>query len=115
MSDIKISDFPTVVGQLTGNEFVPVLQGGVNKKAALSQVPFPSGPIGPTGSVGPQGSTGPTGATGSTGSTGATGPTGSTGVTGATGSTGATGASITGATGGTPLSNGAKRPSAKRR
>ncbi len=41
MSDIKISEFPTVVGQITGNEFVPVLQGGVNKKAALSQLGLP--------------------------------------------------------------------------
>lgn len=38
MADIEISQFPTVVGALTGNEFVPVLQGGVNKKAALSQI-----------------------------------------------------------------------------
>ena len=41
MSDIKISEFPTIVGQVTGNEFVPVLQGGVNKKAALSQLGLP--------------------------------------------------------------------------
>lgn len=38
MADIEISQFPTVVGALTGNEFVPVLQGGVNKKAALNQI-----------------------------------------------------------------------------
>jgi len=38
VADIEISQFPTVVGALTGNEFVPVLQGGVNKKAALSQI-----------------------------------------------------------------------------
>jgi hypothetical protein len=51
MSDIKISEFPTVAGALTGNEFIPVLQGGVNKKAALSQVPFPAGPISSTSTV----------------------------------------------------------------
>jgi hypothetical protein len=38
MADIEISQFPTVVGALTGNEFIPVLQGGVNKKAAISQI-----------------------------------------------------------------------------
>ena len=43
-TDIKISEFPTVVGNLTGNEFFPVLQGGVNKKAALSQISI--GPLG---------------------------------------------------------------------
>ena len=41
MSDIKISEFPTIVGEVTGNEFVPLLQGGVNKKAALSQLGIP--------------------------------------------------------------------------
>jgi hypothetical protein len=44
MSDIKILEFPTVVGALTGNEFFPVIQGGVNKKAAINQVPFPTSP-----------------------------------------------------------------------
>lgn len=39
MANVEISQFPTVVGALTGNEFVPVLQGGVNKKAAVSQLP----------------------------------------------------------------------------
>jgi hypothetical protein len=38
MADIEISQFPTVVGALTGNEFIPVLQGGVNKKASLNQI-----------------------------------------------------------------------------
>lgn len=59
MSDIKISEFPTIVGQVTGNEFVPLLQGGVNKKAALSQLGLPveqttvtPGPYGTASSVG---------------------------------------------------------------
>ena len=107
MSDIKISDFPTVVGDLTGNEFLPVLQGGVNKKAAINQIQFPTGPTGGEGVTGPIGPTGvsvtgATGGTGATGSTGATGPTGATGSTGSTGATGGTGATgATGVTGGT--------------
>lgn len=40
MADIKISQFPTTVGALTGNEFIPVLQGGVNKKTSLSQIGY---------------------------------------------------------------------------
>lgn len=37
MTDIKISEFPDAVGALSGNEYMPILQGGVNKKATLSQ------------------------------------------------------------------------------
>lgn len=41
MSDIKISQFPTIVGPVTGNEFVPLVIANENYKAALSQLGIP--------------------------------------------------------------------------
>jgi len=104
-------------GELTGDEFIIVVQNGKTTKTTISDgvltsgnPPGPTGPTGPTGAAsvvtgptGPSGAagaastvTGPAGATGATGATGAastvTGPTGATGSTGATGPTGATGA-----------------------
>lgn len=41
MSDIKISQFPQIVGPITGNEFVPLVIANENYKAALSQLGIP--------------------------------------------------------------------------
>ena len=41
MSDIKISEFPQIVGPITGNEFVPLVIANENFKAALSQLGIP--------------------------------------------------------------------------
>lgn len=41
MSDIKISQFPQIVGPITGNEFVPLVIANENFKAALSQLGIP--------------------------------------------------------------------------
>ena len=35
---VVISTMPSVVGPLTGSEYIPVVQGGVNKKATISQI-----------------------------------------------------------------------------
>jgi hypothetical protein len=83
MADKKISEM-TSVSSLTGAEIFPIVQLGVNKKAAINDIIT----LIPGGSVGP---TGPTGADGVDGLDGATGPTGPTGDTGATGPTGPTG------------------------
>lgn len=46
-----ISSCPSV-GSLTGSEFFPVVQGGVTKKALVSQLPYATGPVaGPTSST----------------------------------------------------------------
>jgi hypothetical protein len=82
MAQKKISQL-TLATSVTGADLVPVVQGGVTKRAAVS-------------SLGGIGATGPTGAA-------ATGPTGAAGaastVTGPTGSAGSTGPSVTGPTG----------------
>jgi hypothetical protein len=41
VSDIKISEFPQIVGPITGNEFVPLVIANENFKAALSQLGIP--------------------------------------------------------------------------
>lgn len=41
MSDIKISEFPTITGSITGNELVPLVIANQNYKAALSQLGIP--------------------------------------------------------------------------
>lgn len=41
MSDIKISQFPQIVGPITGNELVPLVIANENYKAALSQLGIP--------------------------------------------------------------------------
>jgi hypothetical protein len=41
VSDIKISQFPQIVGPITGNEFVPLVIANENYKAALSQLGIP--------------------------------------------------------------------------
>lgn len=48
VADIEISQMPQIVGEVTGNEFIPLLQGGVNKKAALSQLGIPFSQTGVT-------------------------------------------------------------------
>ena len=48
MSDIKISQFPTIVGPITGNEFVPLVIANENYKAALSQLGIPFATTGVT-------------------------------------------------------------------
>ena len=108
MAQKKISQL-TLATSVTGADLVPVVQGGVTKRAAVSSL----GGIGATGPTGAA-ATGPTGAagaastvTGPTGAAGAastvTGPTGAAGaastVTGPTGAAGSTGPSVTGPTG----------------
>lgn len=41
MSDIKISEFPTITGAITGNELVPLVIANQNYKASLSQLGIP--------------------------------------------------------------------------
>lgn len=89
MPDTKISNFPTATS-LVGDEIVPILQSGINKKVAVSQL-IGVGPQGATGATGSQGVTGSTGAQGAQGIQGLTGATGLAGNTGATGLTGAQG------------------------
>lgn len=48
MSDIKISQFPTITGSITGNEFVPLVIANENYKAALSQLGIPFAQTGVT-------------------------------------------------------------------
>jgi len=97
-------------GELTGDEFIIVVQNGKTKKTTISDGVLTSGnPPGPTGPTGPTGAasvvTGPTGPSGATGAASTvTGPTGATGaastVTGPTGATGAA-STVTGPTGAT--------------
>jgi hypothetical protein len=84
MATKKISQLTLATG-VTGVDLVPIVQGGVTKRAAISL-------------LGGVGATGPTGAAGSAGSAGATGAAGQS-VTGPTGPAGATGASVTGPAG----------------
>jgi len=111
MATKKISQLTLATG-VTGADILPIVQGGVTKRALVSSLGG-IGATGPTGAAGAAGvgSTGPTGTAGSVGATGATGaaglsvtgPTGAQGaastVTGPTGSVGSTGASVTGPTG----------------
>lgn len=118
MANKKISQLPAAAN-VTGVDLVPIVQGGVTKRATVSlfSAVGPTGPAGaagasvtgPTGAAGIQGVAGVTGAEGQPGSTGPagasiTGPTGSqgasiVGATGERGDTGPAGASITGPTG----------------
>jgi len=95
MAQKKISQL-TLATSVTGADLVPVVQGGVTKRAAVSSL----GGIGATGPTGAA-ATGPTGATGAASTV--TGPTGSAGaastVTGPTGAAGSTGPGVTGPTG----------------
>jgi hypothetical protein len=70
MATKKISQLALATG-VTGADLVPIVQGGVTKRALVSSL----------------------------GGIGATGPTGAAGVAGSTGATGAAGQSITGPTG----------------
>jgi hypothetical protein len=111
MATKKISQLTLATG-VTGADILPIVQGGVTKRALVSSLGG-IGATGPTGAAGAAGvgSTGPTGTAGSVGATGATGaaglsvtgPTGAQGaastVTGPTGIVGSTGASVTGPTG----------------
>jgi hypothetical protein len=81
MSTKKISQLTLATG-VTGADLVPIVQGGVTKRALVS-------------SLGGIGATGPTGAAGVAGSAGATGAAGQ-GVTGPTGPAGAGEAYVTG-------------------
>ena len=96
MTVAKISEFP-VATSLIGNETVPIVQDGINKKVAVSQLKGIQGDTGATGPQGIQGATGAqgiqgaTGLTGLTGLTGATGPQGIQGIKGDIGLTGAQG------------------------
>jgi len=87
MATKKISQLTLATG-VTGADLVPIVQGGVTKRALVS-------------SLGGIGATGPTGAAGAASTV--TGPTGAQGaastVTGPTGSVGSTGPSVTGPTG----------------
>lgn len=106
MATKKISQLTLATG-VTGADVVPIVQGGVTKRVAVSTlaVAGSTGPTGAAGVAGAAGSTGPAGIAGgigSTGPTGSVGPTGSAGAastvpgpTGATGATGAAGASYT--------------------
>lgn len=106
MATKKISQLTLATG-VTGADLVPIVQGGVTKRALVSSLggigaTGPTGAAGvgstgPTGATGVSGSTGPTGAAGAAGSSGATGPTGAASTT--PGPTGATGPSVTGPTG----------------
>jgi hypothetical protein len=101
MADKKISQLQNVSMPLTGNEIIPAVQNGSNKKLLLSNLfnsPQLTGPtgatgdMGPTGATGTQGSIGPQGPQGVQGDLGPVGPTGSNGEIGNVGPTGATGA-----------------------
>jgi hypothetical protein len=96
MATKKISQLPLATG-VTGADLVPVVQGGVTKRAAVSSL----GGIGATGPTGPAGGAGAAGSTGPTGVVGPTGPQGESivGPTGPAGEAGAAGQSITGPTG----------------
>lgn len=118
MATKKISQLPLATG-VTGADLVPVVQGGVTKRAAVSSLGGigATGPTGPAGGAGAAGSTGPTGVVGPTGPqgesiagptgpqgesiVGPTGPQGESiaGPTGPAGEAGAAGQSITGPTG----------------
>jgi hypothetical protein len=74
MATKKISQLTLATG-VTGVDLVPIVQGGVTKRAAISL-------------LGGVGATGPTGSAGGAGATGATGPSGQS-VTGPTGPAGA--------------------------
>ena len=74
MATKKISQLTLATG-VTGVDLVPIVQGGVTKRAAVSL-------------LGGIGATGPTGSAGGAGATGVTGPSGQS-VTGPTGPAGA--------------------------
>jgi hypothetical protein len=102
MAQKKISQL-TLATSVTGADLVPVVQGGVTKRAAVSSLGG-IGATGPTGAAGSAGAAGVTGPAGTAGSVGSTGPTGAAGVAGGVGATGATGAAgaastVTGPTG----------------
>jgi hypothetical protein len=74
MATKKISQLTLATG-VTGVDLVPIVQGGVTKRAAISL-------------LGGVGATGPTGSAGSAGAAGVTGPSGQS-ITGPTGPAGA--------------------------
>jgi hypothetical protein len=86
MADKKISQLPVATTPFSGSEILPVVQGGANKKALVSDLGMffvgPTGPTGDTGIMGPTGFNGQTGSVGPTGDTGSLGPTGATGALG---------------------------------
>lgn len=57
MADKKISELAVATTPLSGNELIPVVQSGVNKRITASDlmVAGPPGPQGPVGPIGPQG------------------------------------------------------------
>lgn len=57
MADKKISELAVATTPLSGNELIPVVQSGVNKRITASDlmVAGPQGPAGPAGPMGPQG------------------------------------------------------------
>ena len=63
MATKKISQLPLATG-VTGADLVPVVQGGVTKRAAVSSLGGigATGPTGPAGGAGAAGPTGPAGA-----------------------------------------------------
>jgi len=90
MTVAKISEFP-IATSLIGNETVPIVQDGINKKVAVSQLKGLKGDTGATGPQGIQGATGLQGPKGDTGAQGIQGIQGETGTQGPKGDTGATG------------------------
>ena len=60
MTAAKISEFP-IATSLIGNETVPILQDGINKKVVISQLIGAKGDTGATGAQGPKGDTGDSG------------------------------------------------------
>ena len=62
MATKKISQLPLATG-VTGADLVPLVQGGVTKRAAVSSIAA-AGATGPTGPAGGAGSAGPTGPAG---------------------------------------------------
>lgn len=58
----KIVDLPSATS-VTGNDLVPIYQGGTTKKLSATLLSGPVGPTGPQGPIGPTGPTGPSGIT----------------------------------------------------
>ena len=62
MSTVKISQLPPATTPLAGTETMAIVQAGVTKRAAISQISNAAGPPGPPGSPGPTGPPGNSGA-----------------------------------------------------
>lgn len=69
MANKKITDLAAATTPLAGTELIEIVQGGVNKKAPVSELIGPEGPEGPQGDPGAAGSDGSDGAAGADGRT----------------------------------------------